>query len=135
MTDTAPAKHAPQQAAVRQARDRLVQDLETLDSEVRLEVAYRMEKLAWKLIAGIAGAVAAFLVAKVLNTAWSKTRPSPPPTNPADPETGWTDALLWAAATGVGLGIGKMIAERGTAIGWKKATGRVAPPFEKLTRS
>lgn len=127
----APAAVEAQLAKVEQARGRLVDDLQRLDGEVRLEVAYRMEKAAWKVLAGVAGAAAAVLVTKVLNVAWAKVRPDPPPMNPADPETSWGEALLWTAATGIGMGIARMVAQRGAALGWKKATGRVAPAFEK----
>ncbi len=126
-----PAKVGEQMAKVEAARSKLVGDLGRLDDEVRLEVAYRMEKIAWKVVAGIAGAAAAVIVTKVLNLVWAKARPDPPPENPADPETGWGEALLWTAATGIGMGVARMIAQRGAAMGWQKATGHVAPPFEK----
>lgn len=122
---------AAEVAAVQQARQQLAEDLGVLEEEVRLEVSYRMEKLAWKLVAGLAGATAVLVVNKTLNGIWARVRPDPPPENPADPETGWVDGLIWAAATGIGMGVGKVVAQRGAALAWTRATGRVAPPFEK----
>ena len=125
-------KVADQVRTVEAARDKLVTDIEMLDTEVRLEVLYRMETFAWKAVAGISAAVAGIAATKLLGTAWAKLIPdSDPPNNPADPETGTGDAVLWTALTGVGVGVATVLAQRGAAQGWKKATGRIPPAFEK----
>lgn len=125
-------KLADQVAAVEAARDKLVADIETLDTEVRLEVLYRMESFAWKAVAGIAAAVAGLATTKALGAVWGKLIPdSDPPNNPADPETRTGDAVLWTALTGVGVGVATVLAQRGAAQGWKRATGRIPPAFEK----
>jgi len=122
---------ASEKAAVEDARSKLARDIEVLDREVRLEVLYRMEKLAWKAVAGIAAAVAGLAASKALAAIWGKVRDGTPPDDPVNPGIRASDALLWTAMTGVGVGIATVIAQRGAARGWAKATGRVPPPFEK----
>ncbi len=125
-------KLAPQLAAVQAARSKLVADIDTLDTEVRLEALFRMETFAWKAVAGIAAAVAGLATTKALGQVWAKLVPgAEPPNDPTDPDTSTKDALLWTALTGVGVGVATVLAQRGAAKGWSKATGRVPPAFEK----
>ncbi len=44
-----------------------------------------------------------------------------------DARFSWPDALLWAAAAGIGLGITKVMTARLAAIGWEAATGTLPP--------
>lgn len=123
---------APQLRAVEAARSKLVNDIEMLDSEVRLEVLFRMESFAWKAVAGVAAAAAGVAATKLLGGIWAKLIPDhDPPDNPADPDTSTKDAIVWTALTGVGVGVATVLAQRGAAKGWSKATGRVPPAFEK----
>ena len=67
MSTTEPKDHlAPQVAAVDAARQKLVSDIDVLDQEVRLEVLFRMESIAWKVVAGIAAASMVFGFTNVL---------------------------------------------------------------------
>lgn len=126
-------KLAAELAAVERARAKLVADMEVLDREVRLEVLYRMENLAWKAVAGLSAAVAGLAATKVLNLVWGRIRPggNAPPTDPTDPRTRTSDALIWTALTGMGVGVAAVIAQRQAAKGWTKATGHVPPAFAK----
>lgn len=124
----------PPQQAVAAARAKLAEDLELLDREVRSEVAYTVEKTAWKVLTGLAAFAATVVVRKVLESLWGRLTKADAPTNPADPSVGWREALLWTAATGVGIGIGRTLAQRGAASAWTKATGRMPPPFEEELR-
>ena len=49
------------------------------------------------------------------------------PFDPTRPGFSWPDALLWAAAAGIGLAIAKMTSARLAALGWEAVTG-TAPP-------
>ena len=121
-------------AAVEAARNKLVADIDLLDREVRLEVLYRMESFAWKAVAGVAATVAGLAVTKVLGQVWDKLIPdTTPPDDPTDPNTDAKEAIVWTALTGVGVGVATVLAQRGAAKGWSKATGRVPPPFEGKT--
>ncbi|HUG84101.1 MAG TPA: DUF4235 domain-containing protein [Euzebya sp.] len=126
------AQLAGQVAAVDAARQKLVADIDVLDTEVRLEVLYRMESIAWKVVAGLAAASAGLAATKVLNLVWAKLIPDTvPPEDPTDPDTPTKDAVVWTALTGLGVGLAALLAQRGAAMGWSKATGRTPPPFEK----
>ncbi|MEO2106602.1 MAG: DUF4235 domain-containing protein [Actinomycetota bacterium] len=123
---------APQVAAVEAARRKLVADIDMLDSEVRLEVLFRMESFAWKAVAGVAAAVAGLATTKVLGSVWTKLVPDhDPPKNPVDPDISAKDAILWTALTGLGVGVATVVAQRGAATGWIKATGRRPPALDK----
>ena len=124
-------KLAPQLAAVEAARRKLVADIDVLDDEVRLEVLYRMESIAWKVVAGVAAAVAGLAATTVLNVVWDKVIPdTDPPEDPTDPDTPARDALVWTALTGLGVGLATVFAQRSAAKGWTKATGAKPLAFE-----
>ncbi len=116
-----------ERAAVLAARDRLGHDLDRLDSEVRAQVAGGVQTAVYKLGAAVAAFAAAAIVRKALGAAWKGARKGDPPEDPVDPSTSWGDALAWTAATAVGVGVAKLIAARGTAAGWERATGSRPP--------
>lgn len=116
-----------ERAAVLAARERLGTDLDRLDSEVRAQVAGGVQTVVWKLGAAAAGFAAAAAMRKLVTYAWKTARRSEPPHDPVSPETPWGEALAWTLATAVGVGIGRLLAERGAAVGWRKATGNRPP--------
>jgi hypothetical protein len=124
----------PHVAAVEAARDRLGRDLDLLNTEVRAQMGQTAEKTAWKLAATVSAVVASIAIRKVLMAGWKKShKGNLPPTNPADRQTQWTEALAWSAATGLGVGIARMIATRGAAGAWEKLTGALPPGLEEVS--
>ncbi len=86
--------------------------------------------LFWKLL-GFAFAIpAGFAVRKVLDRVWMNVRGSAPPKNPAAPGTDWREALAWAAASGIAIAFGRLLAARGAAGFYKKLTGKLPPGLE-----
>ena len=85
------------------------------------------EQQKWALVAAGTAAVVGLGTRQLLRRSWSAWRKEPPPDNPASPDVSWRDALLWAAATGFVVGVGRVVARRGAAAGWKKVTGRMPP--------
>jgi hypothetical protein len=81
----------------------------------------------WTLIAGASGALAALASHQLLRRGWSAWRKSPPPKDLTSPDVSWRDALLWAGATGLIVAIGRVVAGRGAAAGWRAVTGRRPP--------
>ena len=84
----------------------------------------------WKLVSTITGMLGGLLARKFIRATYQAFRKDPAPVTPFDPTNpgfSWPDALLWAAAAGIGLAIAKMMSARLTAIGWKAVTGTLPP--------
>lgn len=112
---------------VEAARARLGEDLERLNYEVRAQMGVTVEKLAWK-VAVVGSSIVAVLGTKALLTAgWKAAMHTDPPTNPANPQTQWSEALTWTIATAATAAVAKVFAARAAASGWQKATGSPAP--------
>lgn len=84
----------------------------------------------WKLVSTGAGVLAGLAVRRALTSAWTRTTGDDPPGNPAAPSQGWTTALAWAAATGAGIGMARLVAARLAAAAWEAATDEAPPGLE-----
>lgn len=84
-------------------------------------------KHVWAIVATAAVAVSSLLVQKGLDQAWRLAKDEDPPADPSDRNVDWTDAIVWTVATGVAVGLGRLVARRGAAAGWHRLTGD-APP-------
>jgi hypothetical protein len=84
-------------------------------------------KLTYKLVGIGAGVLTAKAATAALNTVWGKAKGSEPPGDPADVGTPWSEALSWAVASGVALAVGRLVATKGTASAWVRATGNPPP--------
>jgi hypothetical protein len=124
---------AEQVAAVEAARNQLGRDLDRFNYEVRAQVGQTVEKLMWKLTVIGSGVLSGLIVKKVLFAGWKAARKDDPPANPAAPGTGWADSLAWAGAVAAGASIAKVVAMRGAAAGWEKATGHLPPGIEETS--
>jgi hypothetical protein len=61
---------------------------------------------------------------KVLDKVWLKTKHTSPPEDPNSPHTPWAEALTWAAASGVAVGVARLVATKGMATAKLKVTGK-----------
>lgn len=84
-------------------------------------------KLAWKIVGGGTTALAGAAASRGVTVVYRKVRRTDPPTNPADPETAWAEAIVWAAVSGLAIGLGRLAAERLAARTWVRATGSPPP--------
>lgn len=89
------------------------------------------EKLAWTVAAAGAGYIAMVATKHALDAAWRVVKKDDPPLNPESPDTGWTEALLWTAATGMAAGVTHLLARRGAMSGWRRVTGSWPPGFRQ----
>lgn len=89
------------------------------------------EKMMWRAVGAASGLVAAAATRQVLTSLWRASQHDDPPANPAAPSTSWSAALTWAVATGVALGVARLVALRGAAAGWRRATGSLPPGLEE----
>jgi hypothetical protein len=91
-----------------------------------------VEKVLWKLVAVLAGLMAAKAGRSVLDKTWARTRGGEPPRNPAAADTTWGEAVAWAAASGVAVALARLVATRGAASAWRKGTGHLPPGLEEV---
>ncbi len=90
----------------------------------------------WKLVSTGTGMLSGLLARKLLRRGYEAVRKdaaAPSPFDPTKAGFSWPDALLWAAAAGIGLGTAKVVSARIAALGWRVATG-TGPP-RGLSRS
>lgn len=83
--------------------------------------------VAWKMVSLACGAAAGLAADRVLTVAWSTWSSEDPPSNPVDRSTSWPTALSWAMATGVAVGVARLLANRSAAAVWEVALDE-APP-------
>ena len=66
----------------------------------------------------------------VLTKVWQRTKHTDPPADPASPGTPWPEALSYAVASGVAIGVARLVATKGTATAKMKLTGKVPEGME-----
>jgi len=83
---------------------------------------------AWAAVAAGAAMLGGLAIRQSLEQAWKLAMREDPPLDPSARDVAWREAILWTIATGVGIGLGRLIARRGAAAGWERLTGQ-APPY------
>lgn len=91
-----------------------------------------MQAMMWKAVATLAALVAGTATRQLMQTVWQRTARREPPTNPASPKTTWPEAIGWAAASGVAIAVGRLVAQRGVAGAWKAAAGSYPEGLETV---
>jgi hypothetical protein len=85
------------------------------------------KEIGWKALSYGAGALAALVTRQAFATVWKGARHESPPRDPADRRVSWTQALTWAIATSVGIGVARVVAARGAAAVWEKTASEPPP--------
>jgi hypothetical protein len=86
----------------------------------------------WKVFALGTGLAVGAATRAVLTLAWRAVRGDDPPGNPADRDTPWSGAIVWALASGAALAIARLVAQRGAAEAWRSATGEYPDGLDEL---
>ena len=86
----------------------------------------------WRVYGVAATAAATIAVRQVLHRTWRLATGKTPPSNPEHPDTTLAEALAWAAASGVAVGIARMLATRKAAHYWRRSTGELPPGMEEV---
>lgn len=81
------------------------------------------EETAWQVVAVGSAALAGIGARSLMNGGWKLVRGNEPPENPAARSVDWGEAIAWTVATGVVVGMMRLLAERGAASGWKRVKG------------
>ena len=89
------------------------------------------QRLVWNLYAGAVGALSAMVAQKAVRGAWKMATGDEPP-DPNDPATPLSEALIWALAGGIGIGVMQLLTNRFAAARWEKAMGTPAPTRSKV---
>ena len=62
----------------------------------------------------------------LLTKAWEQATGEEPPNDPTDPGVTWQQAVTWAAAAGVGVGVGRVVGRRLAAGAFEKSNHKQA---------
>ena len=81
----------------------------------------------WTAFSLVAGLGAAALTRKLLDQSWRAAAGKNPPENPADPDVGLGEAVLWSALTGAMVALARMLAQRRAASYYTRSTGHLPP--------
>lgn len=84
------------------------------------------EKVLWQIYAGALGAVSTIAARKLITKAWEVATGDEPP-DPNDPETPLVQAIIWALASGVGVGMTQLAMNRYMQRHWRLNMGQKAP--------
>jgi hypothetical protein len=85
------------------------------------------KRLAWRGVAVASGTLAAAAVRRAAVATWKTTKHEDPPESPGSRDVSWPDALTWAIAVAVGAAVARVVAQRGAAAAWERATGDPPP--------
>jgi hypothetical protein len=86
------------------------------------------KRLLWRAISAGAAAISVVVTQHVLAALWRRLEGgSAPPEGPADPTVTMAAAVTWAVATGVGVGVTRLLAVRLSERVWEAATHELPP--------
>jgi hypothetical protein len=88
-------------------------------------------KRAWKLIGTGVGLTSGLATTRALDATWRTATGRKPPTKPENPQIAGREALLWAAVSGMALGVAKTYATRRAAQYWVRSFGVVPPGMDE----
>jgi hypothetical protein len=85
----------------------------------------------WTVFSLVSAFVAAAAARKALEGSWKVATGKQPPENPADPDVDLAEAVAWAVASGVSIGLARMFAQRRAASYYARSTGKLPPDLRK----
>ena len=80
------------------------------------------QKLFWKLYAGAIGAVTTIAAQRLLKAGWKFVTGKEPPSI-TDPDTPVLQAMTWALASAIGIGVTEVLIQRMAARHWEREIG------------
>lgn len=92
------------------------------------------KKLLWRIYAGALGAATTFAAQRLVALGWRTITGNKPPT-PTDPDTPMIEAVSWAVASAVGVGVTQLVTQRLAARHWSNEMGTEVPAAGKIKLS
>lgn len=90
-------------------------------------MANAVDKLGWKLIGGAPATAAATATRKAAEKIYQAGVGEAPPENPSSPHVPLRKAVIWAALSGMAVGLVRLLVERTAAAAWVRARGELPP--------
>jgi hypothetical protein len=87
----------------------------------------------WSVFALASTVVAGVAARKAMTTSWKVATGKEPPQNPADPDVSLSEAMSWAVASGVAIGVARMLASRKAATYYRRSTGHLPPNLQQAS--
>jgi hypothetical protein len=84
-------------------------------------------KASWRVIGAGSALAAGVVAARVLDLVWATATGRKPPSTPESPDIAHREALVWAALSGMAIGVAKTYATRRAARYWLRSTGELPP--------
>ena len=81
----------------------------------------------WTVFSLVSALGAAALAKKTADATWKVATGKKPPENPADPDVEIWEAVGWAVASGMIVGLARMLAQRRAASYYTRSTGHLPP--------
>lgn len=91
------------------------------------------DEMLWKGLATAAAVVAGIGARNAATAGWRRAAGGDPPSNPADPDTSWGEALGWTVMVGVLVGIARLVARRSAAELWQRRAGGLPRALEDVS--
>lgn len=88
----------------------------------------------WSVFSLLASILAATVARKVMTLTWKAATGKNPPTESADTDVRLSEAVSWAAASGVAVGVAKLLATRRAADYYTRSTGHKPPTAATETK-
>jgi hypothetical protein len=85
---------------------------------------------AYSLLALAATLGATIAARKAMTATWKLSTGKQPPSNPEHPDVSMGEAAAWAIASGVAVGLARMLASRKAADYYRRSTGRLPANLE-----
>jgi hypothetical protein len=83
---------------------------------------------------GLAATVGATMLArKAMAATWKISTGKEPPSNPEHPDVSMAEAVTWAIASGIAVGVARMLAGRKAADYYRRTTGHLPANLEDVT--
>jgi hypothetical protein len=81
-----------------------------------------------KVMSIVIGIPVGIATKKLIERTWLTIRPDDPPRKPSEADVHWSDAVAWAAMSGVGIVIADLITRRSSEVAYRAITGSEPPP-------